>query len=387
MTIRQNTESEVAEGTFGAYSAWFKDFRRDQLGTTAQVDPSAVTGEMGAFKQLIDLNKPDNEAIPFLISLRSEYGLLQVPVSQQPGQSIPVVDATNAAPIVITTSFPHGYRTGNGVTVQGVTGNTAANGSFTITITGPTTFQLDGSAGNGAFLAGGSVAALVGSSPNTNPIALLGGPLVGRVEWGVGGGFNAVEFDIGDPIIPPLLQPIGLPKSQPFNDIGNGVMLCVQGSAVRVYVRNDGNLAPMNSAGQAGVPNNRIGSVTPAKLIAFVGPGPSRGGPPLRRTIYAVCTPGGENPPTLLPADFVAITIPMFAVRVRIFRSSTLTPQASSLQILTRNNFGRTMRQVPLATNDERAIELFKSEREILVTNTGGFALNTLIASFDVDPI
>ena len=66
--------------------------------------------------------------------------------------------ATNANPIVITTSAPHGLSTGASVTISGVGGNTNANGVRTITVVTSTTFQLVGIAGNGAYTNGGSVA-------------------------------------------------------------------------------------------------------------------------------------------------------------------------------------------------------------------------------------
>jgi Ubiquitin-activating enzyme E1 FCCH domain len=63
--------------------------------------------------------------------------------------------ATNAAPIVVT-STNHGLTTGMQITISGVTGNTAANGTFQITVIDPNTFSLNGSTGNGAYVAGGT---------------------------------------------------------------------------------------------------------------------------------------------------------------------------------------------------------------------------------------
>jgi hypothetical protein len=68
-----------------------------------------------------------------------------------------ITNATNATPIVITTSVPHGQITGNAVTISGVLGNTAANGGWTITFITATTFSLNGSVGNGSYLGGGTV--------------------------------------------------------------------------------------------------------------------------------------------------------------------------------------------------------------------------------------
>lgn len=63
---------------------------------------------------------------------------------------------TNATgtPIVIT-SANHGLVTGNVVVVNGVKGNTAANGTWTITVLTANTFSLNGSASGGAYTSGG----------------------------------------------------------------------------------------------------------------------------------------------------------------------------------------------------------------------------------------
>jgi hypothetical protein len=68
--------------------------------------------------------------------------------------------ATNASPIVISTSAGHGLTSAAGgrpvVRITGVTGNTAANGAWTVTVGDATHFTLVGSAGNGAYGSGGS---------------------------------------------------------------------------------------------------------------------------------------------------------------------------------------------------------------------------------------
>lgn len=65
-----------------------------------------------------------------------------------------ITDATNATPIVITSSG-HGLETGEVVTITGVGGNTAANDTWTITVVSDSTFSLDTSVGNGAYTTGG----------------------------------------------------------------------------------------------------------------------------------------------------------------------------------------------------------------------------------------
>ncbi len=89
-----------------------------------------------------------------------QYGLVSnlSPISaalELPTGSGTITGATNATPIVIT-SAGHGLATGARVTISGVLGNTAANGTFTITQLTANTFSLGGSAGNGAYTSGGS---------------------------------------------------------------------------------------------------------------------------------------------------------------------------------------------------------------------------------------
>src|SRR5439155_325204 len=61
-----------------------------------------------------------------------------------------VTAASNTTPIVIT-SNAHRLTTGQLVTITGVNGNTAANGTFTITVIDANNFSLNGSAGNGIY--------------------------------------------------------------------------------------------------------------------------------------------------------------------------------------------------------------------------------------------
>lgn len=64
--------------------------------------------------------------------------------------------ATNASPIVITTSTAHFFATGDSVLITDVEGNTAANDLWKITKISSTTFSLDGSTGSGAYTSGGT---------------------------------------------------------------------------------------------------------------------------------------------------------------------------------------------------------------------------------------
>lgn len=80
-----------------------------------------------------------------------------------------VTGASNATPIVITASAPHGLFTGDPVLVEGVLGNTAANGEWKITRLSATTFGLNGSVGNGAYTGGGTFQLFAGLNPREKP--------------------------------------------------------------------------------------------------------------------------------------------------------------------------------------------------------------------------
>jgi hypothetical protein len=71
------------------------------------------------------------------------------------GSAQSITGATNASPIQITVAN-HGLGTGETVVVASVGGNTAANGTWVITVTGANTFTLNGSAGNGVYTSGGT---------------------------------------------------------------------------------------------------------------------------------------------------------------------------------------------------------------------------------------
>ncbi len=71
------------------------------------------------------------------------------------GAAQTITGATNASPIQITVAN-HGLATGETIVIASVGGNTAANGTWVITVTGVNTFTLNGSTGNGAYTSGGT---------------------------------------------------------------------------------------------------------------------------------------------------------------------------------------------------------------------------------------
>jgi len=97
-----------------------------------------------------------------------------------------ITGATNASPIVITSS-DHGLDNGDKVVIQGVTGNTAANGTFTVIKISDDTFSLDGSTGNGDYAGDGTWQIVDGLQPGNS---------VSKPENGESGGQGATHFSI-----------------------------------------------------------------------------------------------------------------------------------------------------------------------------------------------
>ena len=157
----------------------------DGCSTAAKIKRAAAAGATAAvFNQsccplLGNLNSGPDGPIPSIPSLSAQIGSIERMVVQFPNRvptgttfppswdrsttsnvtlrpyAIPVTGATNTSPVVITTTSANGLSTGDHVTVADVRGNTAANGTFTVTVLSATGFQLDGTTGNGAYTGGG----------------------------------------------------------------------------------------------------------------------------------------------------------------------------------------------------------------------------------------
>lgn len=88
----------------------------------------------------------------------SAYGIAVRMGNGTPLANLTLNAATNATPIVVTTTAPHGITDVTVATITGVVGNTAANGTWIVERTGVSTLKLRGSAGNGAYTSGGILA-------------------------------------------------------------------------------------------------------------------------------------------------------------------------------------------------------------------------------------
>jgi len=90
-------------------------------------------------------------------SISSENTLANKVMWEYPrAHTVSIVDASDEEPIVITTATAHGFRTGDRVIIEGVLGNTDANGTWTITKLSDTTFSLNSSEGDDSYTSGGT---------------------------------------------------------------------------------------------------------------------------------------------------------------------------------------------------------------------------------------
>jgi hypothetical protein len=100
----------------------------------------------------IDSTPPSSEVTP------TQADEIALDANGQPASlQMAVTAATNASPIVITGASTTGFALNDIVTVASVTGNTNANGIWTISALDATHITLKGSAGNAAWISGGTV--------------------------------------------------------------------------------------------------------------------------------------------------------------------------------------------------------------------------------------
>lgn len=90
-----------------------------------------------------------------------------------------ITGATNATPISIAAAA-HGLVTGDQAVVSHVQGNTAANGTWTVTVVDANNFTLNGSVGNGVYVAGTGSFAARGVGAATTELELFEGRYVNK---------------------------------------------------------------------------------------------------------------------------------------------------------------------------------------------------------------
>ena len=107
--------------------------------------------------------------------------------------------ATNATPIVITVAANSGLKTGDRVAISGITGNTGANGIWTLEAASATTFKLLGSVGNGTYGGTPRMGLVFDSTPlakGHSALLTLGGNAVATLLLEAFGSY--AEFAAGD---------------------------------------------------------------------------------------------------------------------------------------------------------------------------------------------
>jgi hypothetical protein len=213
-------------------------------------------------------------------------------------------------------------------------------------------------------------------------IQTVGGPLVGLLQWGVGGGSNQVEFDIPTARLPASLAPnalaalgTGAVVNAPTYDLGRGVKIRLgSASHVSLTVRSDGNMSPLNNPG-----GDFIGNNAAAKIIAFAGPSDMAANTPLERSLVAA---GGNAGSPLAPLGVVFVTIPPFAKSVRFER----TPAASPMLVTFFTNNGVAHRNLNVAVNDEGPFPLAAASDHFSIINQGAANIDWITCVFDVTP-
>lgn len=117
---------------------------------TLSSEDVALTAISGILGYRLQINGSSISTIAQPVGNDGLYDIISAP-------TFTVNAATNASPIEVTTTANHGLTTGDTITISGILGNTAANGTFEVTVTGATTFELDGSTGSGSYVSGGTV--------------------------------------------------------------------------------------------------------------------------------------------------------------------------------------------------------------------------------------
>lgn len=133
-TFAVGTRAGINQGTAREFYVW--------------IPPSVRTVQLADVGRLLVLKSTANSTFNSGIYLITGFEALNLTVQSTSGNLV--------TPITITTTTNHGLSTGQTVTISGVTGNTNANGTWTITVTGLNTFTIPAT-GNGTGSSGSVV--------------------------------------------------------------------------------------------------------------------------------------------------------------------------------------------------------------------------------------
>lgn len=134
---------DISQAFVNAYQALVSDFVANQV-------PKAI------FSAFYTLPANTGQLSPAQAGI-SDFSELVLLEERQVGNSIAITTCNTSSPITATTATPHGLSDGTEVIITGVGGQTGANGRWLITVTGASTFTLNGSTSVAAYTSGGTV--------------------------------------------------------------------------------------------------------------------------------------------------------------------------------------------------------------------------------------
>lgn len=205
-----------------------------------------------------------------------------------------------------------------------------------------------------------------GSGPAINT-----GPIVGVVEFGVGGAFSRIEFNL--PLAYTWAQNGDIIAGSGSQQGNSGVILTVPASSVRVMARNESRLPPIFGSGTIGPSSLTLNG----EFEAFIaqGTGDKQCGS-LERCIIVV----SANSDPLPVNGAAAFGIPRYAKAVRFFREPLAT--TALLVDLIGDLTGCAINNIPVAAGAIGYIEIPPTYSVIQVTNNGPDPIVGLNAAF-----
>ena len=161
---QNSTYTSVNQAVFGVSAG--SSFPENTYSVTDDVSKQHFnfdTGDLSQFSASSGTNTANVSAVwnPLYLGGQASDGIAlsfdtgAILTAQNPFIFSGISGATNASPIVITSSGATALATGDFVTIYGITGNTAANGTWQVTVTAGNTFSLNLSTGNEAYISGG----------------------------------------------------------------------------------------------------------------------------------------------------------------------------------------------------------------------------------------
>lgn len=184
------------------------------------------------------------------------------------GAPLTVSTVAGTTTVTVTTTASHALGTNDVVTISGVAGFVGANGTFTVTRTGATTFTLNGVTGSGTYTSGGTVQRLLGTSGSANEgVWNLVVPQGENTRYGfvirlnttsLKSGFKVVDSDGADIFVVQPTGGFGLTSADPQD-----IIFCSTTSFDRTFAANaNGGLRLVKGDPAGGVEVLAIGDTT-----------------------------------------------------------------------------------------------------------------------------